>query len=100
MIASSWIASPVFHSLKHFPFLLFQRFHGDCVRRATLGAESAADALFFVLDDGPRLAGAQLLRRGAEHLFDESPVVFVTLHLDQIHEAQAELRTDVDAAIA
>ena len=50
-------------SLEYLPLLLLQRFHGDGMRRASLGAEAAADALLFVLDDGAGLARATVRRR-------------------------------------
>ena len=44
-------------SFKYLPLLLLQRFHGDGLGGTPLGAQTATNALVFVLDDGAGLAG-------------------------------------------
>src|SRR5271169_4186567 len=66
--------------------------------RAPLGAESAADALGFVLDDGARLAWRKLGGGHTVAVSNQGIVALIALNLRQIHQAQAVLRTDIHAS--
>src|SRR5579863_2004280 len=83
-----------------FPFLAFERFHGDGAGGAPIGAESAPNAFFFVFDNGSGLAGLELRSGDAVALLDESVVTGVAVDLHEIDETQAVLGTDVDATVA
>src|ERR1035437_4466536 len=83
---------------KDFPLLLFERLHGDGVGWATVGAETTANALLFVLDDGAGLAGLEFRSGQAVASLNQSVVTIVAAYLREVDEAQAVLRAYVHAA--
>src|SRR5664280_2126750 len=96
MFVDSFLA-PLF---KDFPFLLFQRFHGDGVGWTAIGAEAAANAFVLVLDDGACLASLEFRRGHSVAILNQCVVAFVSAHLYKIDKTQAVLRTYVHAAVA
>src|ERR1019366_7834621 len=95
---------PSIHSraplFKDFPFLLFQGLHGDGAGRAPIGAETAADAFIFVLDDGACLASLEFSRGHSIAILNQCVVAFVSAHLHKVHQAQAVLRAYVHTTVA
>src|ERR1700690_55549 len=100
MIVGSWRCRPPAGSFEYFALLLLQGFHGDRMGWAPLGAQRAADAFLFVLDNRAGLARRQFACRNAEPFRDQGLVAGVSLDLHQIHQAETVLRADVHAAIA
>src|ERR1017187_1441522 len=85
-------------SLEYLPLLLLQGFHGDGLGRAALGAERATDTLLFVLDDGARAAGRKFGGGHTVAVANQGVVPLIALHLGQVYQAEAILRTDIHAS--
>ena len=63
-----------------------------------MGAQRAPNALLFVLDDGTRPAGGKLGGGHTVAIANQGIVPLIALHLDQVHQPQAILRTDIHAS--